>query len=814
MADTTTFITGFADGALEDALASLPDWASEDTALKIQGILQKQLNLQTTAFTSLIKSLNGGNSAAFKEFNDELNKAVKNYKDENDQDPKRRQRNKEKQAESDKRKKRWKDEKDSFDKRLFLEAALIKTGLSIEAVFKNNVKTFDELNAAGVNVVNGFDKAGDGFHALEQMSVDTGVRFTELAASITKYSSAVNAFGLGNFAKTVKSSTADLLKFGFSSKESADLLGSYLDVQQGIADVSQKTTEETTSDLKKFAGNIQKLTLATGMSRAAILANLEAISKSTDAAVLQGQVGTDAADSTLEFISSIKDQNFGKALLTMMTNSIKPLNNTFMSFQKIGQGAFGQKMLAFTNSLKGMDPEQARQAMKQFEAQNHAQIEYGKQQANFYGQIPELAGDAQKTLEIYNGLQQTARQTANLSAEDLKKMQDTSAASKGLQTQWEKLLASLQSAFAPSITMLNMFTHVLEGVNWIISGISSILPDVVKDWGAMAIGISATVVGLTLFGYSLKKMAAQMLGFGGGGKKGKGWTSSLGADGSGGKGGAAGGGLLSGLGKGIGDLGKGIGAGVGGAIKGLLTGLADGLTALGKPQVLLGILALAGVAAALWITSQAVQGFIDVKWEDLAKAGVALVGLGLAGAAAGAAAPLILLGAAALGAMGLAVGVLAADSIIAGKGFDAIGKGVDTISTAIKGFNGLDTLKDIVKTVNSIDLTKMLALGALSIFGGVSLPKPTPAGAGPIAPRSSGLNSPSAVPAGGDTQAEKAVAKDPSKPVGAGIEKPPTDTSINTVLGYQSSLLEQLLLSTNNLVSVNKDILKYTRAHS
>ena len=44
-----------------------------------------------------------------------------------------------------------------------------------------------------------------------------------------------------------------------------------------------------------------------------------------------------------------------------------------------------------------------------------------------------------------------------------------------------------------------------------------------------------------------------------------------------------------------------------------------------------------------------------------------------------------------------------------------------------------------------------------------------------------------------------------------GLDRPAKTADINNLLSYQGSLLEQILLSTNNLVSVNKDILRHAR---
>lgn len=59
-----------------------------------------------------------------------------------------------------------------------------------------------------------------------------------------------------------------------------------------------------------------------------------------------------------------------------------------------------------------------------------------------------------------------------------------------------------------------------------------------------------------------------------------------------------------------------------------------------------------------------------------------------------------------------------------------------------------------------------------------------------------------------DAAAKSAAAGQASS---TGIEKPVADAGINSILSYQNNVLEQLLMSTNTLVSVNKDILRYAR---
>lgn len=952
MADNSVFITDIAEGVLKRQLEEVPPWATQKTAQDIEKVLRDTLKLQTKAFTQMAKAANGGlTPEQAKKAADELDKLAEDLKKESS---KRKKRAKDDEDEHNKAKKRWKLSEQAYGKMFAMWSALAFAGNKVIETYKQNVKTYDDLTKAGINVVNGFDSVGDGFTALRDLVALTNVRYTELAAALQKYNTAVNAIGLNKFAKTIGMSTKDMQELGFTAKESGELLGSYLETQIGYTDAQSRSTQELTEDLKKYGERVTKLSLITGQARTAIMANIEAISKSNEASILAANVGQEAADATLAFIGSIKNQNLGRSILKMMTDQIKPLNETFMSFQKIGLGGFGQKLLAFTQSLKGLDPAEAAQRMKAFEAQNRAEIEFGKKQANLYSQVPELAGEANKALTAFNEIQQAARSTAALSTKDLERLKKTNEARTRLSNEWEKLQAQLQKTFSMTLPMMNFLASVLSVVNKGFDKVSEFLKEntlktlweglVTSVKGIIAKGFSGiwddltTAIGkiftwenfkgvisdafegakagfFSLIDTPLNNLVGTILALVGafaslkatiaaknwlfGDKKG---VASKVAGGAG----KAGDGLLGGIGKGLGGLGKGIagflggiGSGAGKLIEGVLTGMAKGLAAMGNPRVLLGTAALVGVASALWISGKALKDFAEIKWDALAKAGVTLVGLIAAAAGAGAVAPLLLVGAAALAAVGASVWVIGKGIQAVGPGIESMAKGIaefnnidgnnlinvskgilalggaltvftglsvvsgiggivaglanglgklfggdmmsqlkafaglgdslmkpansislissslTTLSDTLKSFSGLDTLKSIVSTINNLDVTKSLAFAAISKLGGnVSLPSVTkPASTGVTKlPAPSTLDSPSKTvlaPDGKSTPPEKA--SEPIRQAGPGLEKAVGGNDINSILRYQTSLLEQLVQGNDNIVSVNKDILKYTR---
>jgi len=897
MADNSVFIAGVADGAFEKALGDLPAWASQKTALDIEAVLRKTLALQTTALTELVKqATKGDNSIDTKAVNEGLAKLVKNLKDEDTEDPKRKKRNKDTDDQFKKQKKNWELENDFQSRWLLLGAATIALGTNVKKAMIENVDTFDALYKSGINVMDSMENVSTGFEAVQQLAAQTGVRFTELSKTMEKFSSAVNVFGAGRFAKTVAGASTELRKFGYSSQEAGELLGAYLESQQGYTNISRKSQEQVQEDLVAFGKRITNVSLATGMMRDKILQNYDALAHSVDATLLAGQTSASAAENTLEFIGSIKDQNLGRQLLKMMTDTISPLNKTFQSLQKTGGGGFAQAEMTLLQNMKrsNMSAEEQQRSLSDFVSANEANIQQMIQQNN----LLEQAGNAEAAAanEHLNLLLQQSRVYKSISVEDHKKLELASASTKGIKSSYERFLASFEILFAPTAKILDLLTIVLDGLNSSVMWINKILGTENLAWVGFTAALISAVAGFTLFGKGLKSITRTLFGItsetagkggakgllarllGGGEGKEKGgaekWTTSRGADGSGGAGpkgpgilermakgtkalveglgdmfaklmtsiGAAIKGLSEGIGGAIAAIGTGIGKGIGA----ILQGLAIGLKAFANPQILVGAAILAGaialigagIAGATWIMGAALPKFAEglssfdkINGDNLISVAKGIGALGLA------------MGVFAVGSLAASVG--GTMSTIAGgfsklfgdgslidqlKAFAALGPNLQTSASAISlisvslstlsntlgSFRGLDTLKSIVATINNIDIVKALAFGAIGRFGGVSLPSPTsPTGVSvPTAPKPSTLNSPSQVSTAKDSAGEQSTAKDPTKPLGAGIEKPAPEASINTALGYQSSLLEQLLLSTNNLVSVNKDILKYARVQS
>ena len=573
MADTT-FISGVADGAFEKAFGELPEWASEETALAIENTLNKILGVQSKTFAQLLKTATtGGTGLSAKDLEDtnkELVKTARDFKKLNEENNKKLKLDKKEEEAKRDNLKNW--TKDSFSLKSIM-GGIVAAGNAIKKTFIENVSTFDQLYSSGINVMNGFDGATSGFEALQQLTTITGIRFTELAATIVKYNTAINSFGLGKFAKTLGGAKDALTEFGYNTKESADLLGVYLESQQGYSDVNSRTQAQVQKDLTKFGERVTKLSQATGVLRSKLLEDIDAISQSVEINLLANRIGENGAEATSEFIASFKDKKLGQAFLNMMTDTIKPLNTTFMDFQKTGFGGFGQKLMNFTQSLEGLDPEEAAKRTAEFAKANDAELRMMISRGKLLSQAGVKEADGMMQHAV--GLQQQGRKYKEIDKAEQDKANATAKASKDLQNQWEKLMSSLQAAFAPTIPML---TTLAEGLGWLTTKIAEVIKMFESSTLAM-IGAGAVIfgiiAGLKITSAVMGSLSEKIKSMFGGGQRGSrtnpmyvvdigsGGMSGLEKGGKGGKGGKG-----KWLGKAA-NFGKGLAGGVGGILAGI-----------------------------------------------------------------------------------------------------------------------------------------------------------------------------------------------------------------------------------------------------
>jgi hypothetical protein len=98
-----------------------------------------------------------------------------------------------------------------------------------------------------------------------------------------------------------------------------------------------------------------------------------------------------------------------------------------------------------------------------------------------------------------------------------------------------------------------------------------------------------------------------------------------------------------------------------------------------KGNIIAGSAALGVLALATWAIGEALGTFADLDWETIGKGMAAVAGLGVIGAIAGMAAPLIATGGAALLVMGAALYVIGEAMQAVGKGFSEMADGLEKI---------------------------------------------------------------------------------------------------------------------------------------
>lgn len=146
-------------------------------------------------------------------------------------------------------------------------------------------------------------------------------------------------------------------------------------------------------------------------------------------------------------------------------------------------------------------------------------------------------------------------------------------------------------------------------------------------------------------------------------------------------------------------------------IKVLLQNIAKGIESFGKTSVLKGAAALLVVSGAIYVAAKAFEVFTKVSWEDLAKAGVAILGLTAAVAGIGTIAPLLITGSVALGAMSAAFLVFAGAVNLLSKGLPALSDFLTQVSTLDGG-----SLLSAANGITAIGVA-IAALGAGQVIG-------------------------------------------------------------------------------------------------
>lgn len=714
MADSSVFIEGAADGAFASALEGIPPWATQSTLYKVQGILEKSLGVQSKLLSALTKSGGSGGAVSskdLKDVNDELAKLSKELKAKNADELKDKKRRKEKEEADKKSILSINKLKTSGEKLTYVLTGLATIGAKVLEAETQYIKTNDALYQSGINVLNGNNSTADGFKALNQMVNLTGMRLETLQRTLVKYSSTLNAVGVTKFTKALASSIPGLSKIGFNSEEAAELMGSYIDSQQGFTDMRRRTETEISQQTLAFGDRLNKMSLALGMSRESLLSNMKTASESTDIAMVNAVHGDEAARKVTEFTSGLSDASAN--MIREMAASIDPVHTAaYRNLVEAGLGDMAQKMGEIAIRSRSEDGVALRKEVQQMSDYMN------KRMAETQPIWSASQAGAKEAATAMNQFRQDIMKVSDATIGQTNAAIDTKASSSRLQTELEKTSASIQAAFFPMVTQINLAADALGHFNNAVYGGINAVNAEARSWIGTGLIIAGLGAGLAKIISSLGRFSSL---FGAGAS-----ATSAGAAGA-----AAGGGSAAG------------GAAAGGSIVAGAAGLVAMPVAVG--------------AAGAYLQNEMAspegrKRRIDQQKKILEEKKQILAGY---------------------------------------KEQGATGKAVKKIEDEISAHEKLitDLSVDRAKVQSQIPQTK------------------TPTGSTVAAPAATSetekVPTPVDSPSVGTTPVNTTVKPTPS-----------ANSDINTQIAFQSSVLQQILLSTNNLVSVNKDILKYTRISS
>lgn len=576
-----------------------------------------------------------------------------------------------------------------------------------------------------------------GMRGIVAAASEAGMSVTDFSKIMTKYSAVGVTVGINRLAK-LNNMFLQQTNLGanlmMSQEEASDALLETMEMMRGAGRLVGMTDDQIVKSGQTMLKSFNDLAMETGRNRDEIRKATADIMKRPD------------IDTVLRSLDDASKEKLGKTFAEVaakMGQAAGPVADAIAKINLGGLGAVDEQMrvamnvipgltAAFEDAAKGvpgaidrmtsiMDSPDTRQRMRALSVQ-----------------LPDVAKVLQ---EMSAGSRQAAEAQARLNAmspaqraayeESIKEQQRQQAVMNNVNASYKRFGAAfdkLALGFANTLLpVVNALSSVFEVLGNVVGKVADVA-DLGGGTGGAVMSIVAVLGSGAILTGSLRFLR-RLFSSGGGAIKnimgnlfksmGGGAANLVG--GAGGAVGGAGGGLLSGLGKGIGALGeglKGLGAGVGKALAGILTGAAEGLQALSNPRLLIGTVVLGALAGVAWIAGKAFQEFEKVSWETMGKAAVAIVGLGVAAALAGFAAPEIILGGAALG-----IAIAAIGAGIAGASW-IMGKALPTLAEGLQGFAKIDgkNLKDVGLGLIALGggLAAMGAGSVINALGGIA----------------------------------------------------------------------------------------------
>jgi hypothetical protein len=573
------------------------------------------------------------------------------------------------------------------------QESLLQTYQSITRVGANFGGSLTEMRQAAADTFMTLDEFRDVISANGETFAKMGLTVNQGATSFRQLSKELLGSELGR----------DLRALGMSTKEVNEGMLSYISATGGRTKKELENTESITKATGEYLTELDKLTQFSGRSRkeqeedqkkaAMNAAYQRALSRMTEEQKARAEIGRQAAANS--GIAGAQEAFMARVA------GLPPIVEDARRFTAVyGRAALGvNRMADEAKSATG-----TMQGVQQGFGMFNEGVVQGVNNLGIAGDAIAFTGDkvvnsaALYAIQLEKGGKDTVAGTdkafQEITAQLAKQKQSEAAQAVATQDAMQKLGQELLTKLLPIVSSLwNVMNPLVTTVSKVLTAMLKV-PYLFEILGA---SLAAAILALAVV--KTRAAVAAVGGmFGGGGRGTLGSAGNPihviggGIPGAGrgpGIGGAAGRAAGS-AGGALGGLGAGIGSGVGAA----LTGLSTGLMSLANPRAMLGTVTLGLLSGSLLISAKAFKEFTGVSWKDVGIATLAITGLAAGAAALSFIAPAILIGSAALGALGGAIWLLA--------------KGLTEFPTDV--FPGLnlsfgalgDIVSDVFGTINSV----------------------------------------------------------------------------------------------------------------
>lgn len=251
---------------IEGIGSGLTQWASEATSTEILNTLQKMQKLSEQQVAALKK---GGGLGPSQKAVDDLTQSMDDLENQSD-------RNSNALQESTKQTKSFGDAVASTAKQLIswgIGATITGLGVLTGGIAKQLSMVVD-LNAAGMDLISTQSGVVSGMGTFAWAAREANLEFSELVELQKEYGNTLNIYGIQRFAKSSKEFTERMRHLGATSSESAEFLAEYIDMQRTQAYTNSQDLARQTRQAEALFQNFDAMSHTLSLSKKQMLDNI------------------------------------------------------------------------------------------------------------------------------------------------------------------------------------------------------------------------------------------------------------------------------------------------------------------------------------------------------------------------------------------------------------------------------------------------------------------------------------------------------------------------------------------------------------